>query len=302
MNNMKNRLPLFFAAILCLAPLWSCRSHSPRTIAFMTDFDLRDESVGVCKAVMAAIAPRARIIDITHQVQPYSVTQAARLLADAAPYFPKDAVFVVVVDPGVGSARKPIIARSKTGQYFVLPDNGLLTLVQDRDGIAAAREIANPGWTLAASHSITFHGRDVFSPAAAHLARGDDWTKAGPELDVSKLTRLGLRPASVDEQGLHGQVIGMDGPYGNIVLNVPEQSFARLGYALGDMVPVMLDSRRLKLPFVRTFSDVPPGMPLLYIDSRKRLSLGVNLGNFEQAYRVSPVATLSIPWKAGRPR
>ncbi|HZU10423.1 MAG TPA: SAM-dependent chlorinase/fluorinase, partial [Pseudacidobacterium sp.] len=158
---------------------------SLRTIGFMTDFDVRDDAVGICKAVMEGIAPGVRIIDITHQVTPFDIAEGARFLAGSAPYFPKDAVFVVVVDPGVGSTRKAIIAKSKAGQYFVLPDNGLLTLVQDRDGIEAAREITNSQWMIGAKLSSTFHGRDIFSPAAAHLARGDDWTQAGPELDVS---------------------------------------------------------------------------------------------------------------------
>jgi S-adenosylmethionine hydrolase len=183
----------------------------------MTDFDVRDDAVGICKAVMNGIAPGVQIIDITHQVTPYSISEGARFLAGSAPYFPHDAVFVVVVDPGVGSARKAIIARSKVGQYFVLPDNGLLTLVQDRDGIEAAREITNPAWMIGAKLSSTFHGRDIFSPAGAHLARGDDWTTAGPEVQVGKLVRLDLRAATVEGGALRGEVIGTDGPFGNLV-------------------------------------------------------------------------------------
>jgi len=145
------------------------------TIGFMTDFDVRDDAIGICKAVMDGIAPGVRVIDITHQVTPFDIAEGARFLAGSAPYFQKDAIFVVVIDPTVGSSRKAIIARSKIGQYFVLPDNGLLTLVQDRDGIEAAREITNPQWMIGAKLSSTFHGRDIFSPAGAHLARGDDW-------------------------------------------------------------------------------------------------------------------------------
>ena len=170
-----------------------------RTIGFMTDFDVRDDAVGICKAVMNGIAPGVQIIDITHEATPYDIAQGARFLAGSAPYFAKDAVFVVVIDPTVGSSRKAIIARSKKGQFFVLPDNGLLTLVQDRDGIDAVREITNPEWMIGAKTSSTFHGRDIFSPAGAHLARGDDWTTAGPVVDVAKLVRLDIRTATVDE-------------------------------------------------------------------------------------------------------
>jgi len=268
-----------------------------RTIGFMTDFDVRDDAVGICKAVMEGVAPGVRIIDITHQVIPYDIAEGARFLAGSAPYFPDDAVFVVVVDPGVGSARKAIIAKSKKGQFFVLPDNGLLTLVQDRDGIVGAREIKNPEWMIGAKMSSTFHGRDIFSPAGAHLARGDDWTTAGPEVDVTKLVRLDIRSATVDATGLRGQVIGTDGPFGNLVLNVPAETFAQLGYVLDSVVPVEIGGKRYELPFVKTFSDVPVGKGLLYIDSRGRLSVGINQRNFAEINAVAAGAEVVIPRK-----
>jgi S-adenosylmethionine hydrolase len=268
-----------------------------KTIGFMTDFDVRDDAVGICKAVMEGVAPGVKIIDITHQVTPFDIAEGARFLAGSAPYFAKDAIFVVVVDPTVGTSRKAMIAKSKAGQFFVLPDNGLLTLVQKRDGIESAREISNPDWMIGSKLSSTFHGRDIFSPAAAHLARGDDWTKAGPVLDVAKLVQLNLHAATVDGQGLHGNVIGTDGPYGNLVLNVQADEFSTLGYQIGDTVPVVLSGRPYKFPFVRTFGDVPVGKPLFYIDSRGRLSLGVNQRNFAEIYKITPPSELTIPSK-----
>jgi len=268
-----------------------------KTIGFMTDFDVRDDAVGICKAVMQGIAPGVTIIDITHQVTPFDIAEGARFLAGSAPYFAKDAVFVVVVDPGVGTSRKAMIAKSKVGQFFVLPDNGVLTLVQKRDGIDSAREITNPDWMIGTKLSSTFHGRDIFSPAAAHLARGDDWTNAGPALDVAKLVQLNLHDATMDNQALHGAVIGTDGPYGNLVLNVPAETFSTLGYRIGDTVPVTLNGQPYKFPFVKTFGDVPMGKPLFYIDSRGRLSLGVNQRNFAQIYKVAPPTELTIPRK-----
>jgi S-adenosylmethionine hydrolase len=268
-----------------------------RVIGFMTDFDVKDDAVGICKAVMEGVAPGVNIIDITHQVTPFDIEEGARFLAGSAPYFARNAVFVVVIDPGVGSTRKAIIAQSKLGQFFVLPDNGLLTLVQDRDGIVAAREITNPEWMIGAALSSTFHGRDIFSPAGAHLARGDDWTKAGPELEVAKLVRLDIHAATVDASGLHGKVIGTDGPFGNLVLNVPAETFARLGYLRGDVVPITLGGQQYSFPFVKTFSDVAVGKPLFYIDSRGRLSLGINQRNFSATYKISPGTELAIPSK-----
>jgi S-adenosylmethionine hydrolase len=221
----------------------------------------------------------------------------ARFLAGSAPYFPRDAVFVVVIDPTVGSARKAIIAKSRVGQYFVLPDNGLLTLIAERDGIVEAHEITNPAWMIGSGISSTFHGRDIFSPAGAHVARGDDFAQAGPSLDVTKLVRLNLKNASLDATGLHGEVIGTDGPFGNLVLNIPAETFARLGYMLGDQVPVTLAGKSYAFPFVKTFSDVPVGKELFYIDSRGRLSVGIDQGNFAATYKVGEGAQLTIPRK-----
>jgi hypothetical protein len=246
---------------------------------------------------MEGVAPGVRILDITHQSEPFNIAMGARFLAGSAPYFPKDAVFVVVIDPGVGSTRKAIVAKSKVGQFFVLPDNGLLTLVQDRDGIVEAHQITNPRWMIGPGISSTFHGRDIFSPAGAHVARGDDIAQAGPALDVAKLVRLNLKNAAIDEKGLHGEVIATDGPFGNLVLNVPAETFAKLGYKLGDRVPVELAGKSYIFPFVRTFSDVPVGKELFYIDSRGRLGISINQRNFSETYKVGEGAEFTIPKK-----
>ena len=284
-----------------IAGLAAAQQPAPaKVIGFMTDFDVKDDAVGICKAVMDGIAPGVRIIDITHQSEPFNIAMGARFLAGSAPYFPKDAVFVVVIDPTVGSTRKAIVARSKVGQLFVLPDNGLLTLVQDRDGIVEAHEITNPAWMIGSGISSTFHGRDIFSPAGAHAARGDDIAQAGPALDVTKLVRLDFKKASLDEKGLRGQVIGTDGPFGNLVLNVPAETFRALGYKLGDPVPVDLNGKRYVFPFVKTFSDVPVGKELFYIDSRGRLSIGIDQGNFSKVHDVGEGAALRIPYKGGQ--
>lgn len=293
---------VLIAAVMSTAWLSPVAAHAQqsaptKTIGFMTDFDVKDDAVGICKAVMDGVAPGVHIIDITHQSEPFNIAMGARLLAGSAPYFAKDAVFVVVIDPGVGSTRKAIVAKSKVGQYFVLPDNGLLTLVQDRDGIVEAHEITNPAWMIGSGISSTFHGRDIFSPAGAHVARGDDFAQAGPAVDVTRLVRLNLKNATVDEKGLHGEVIGTDGPFGNLVLNVPAETFAQLGYKIGDQVPLTLAGKSYSFPFVKTFSDVPVGKELFYIDSRGRLSIGLNQRNFAETYKVGEGAELTIPKK-----
>jgi S-adenosylmethionine hydrolase len=271
----------------------------PPTIVFMTDFGVLDDSVAICRGVMYGVMPTVRIVDLTHQVTPFSILDGARFLYGATPYYPAGTVFVVVVDPGVGSTRKAIVAHSRRGQYFVLPDNGLLTLVEQRDGVDAVREITNTEWMIGKKLSSTFHGRDIFSPVGAHLARGDDWSTVGPEMRVKDLVRLELKSAQIDERGLNGTVIATDGPYGNLVTNVDGEDFLKLGYERGQEVPVKVGDRELTMKFVRTFSDVPLNQPLLYIDSRGRLGLAVNQNSFAATYGVKPPASLFIP-RAGQ--
>jgi S-adenosylmethionine hydrolase len=281
--------------ILCAISALGASAKPIPTIVFMTDFGTVDDSVAICKGVMYSIVPELRIVDLTHQVTPFSILDGARFLYGASAHYPAGTVFVVVVDPTVGSTRKAVVVKSKRGQYFVLPDNGLMTLVQDRDGIESAREITNRDWMIGAALSSTFHGRDIFSPAGAHLARGDDWANVGPELDVSKLVRLDIVPAKLDESGLSGEVIATDGPFGNLVTNISGDDFLKLGYARGRSVHVTIGKNEMDIPFVRTFSDVPLKQPLLYIDSRGRLGLAVNQESFAATYGVKPPVTIFIP-------
>ena len=266
----------------------------PQTIVFMTDFGVVDDSVALCKGVMYSIMPQVRIVDLTHEVTPFSILDGARFLYGATPYFPAGTVFVVVIDPTVGSTRKAIVAKSKRGQYFVLPDNGLLTLVEQRDGIEGAHEITNPDWMMGTKRSSTFHGRDIFSPAGAHVARGDDWTKVGPEMAVASLVRLDLKAARVDDRGASAEVIATDGPFGNLVTNLDAEDFLKLGYQRGQEVMVRIGDKEMKVKFVKTFSDVALGQPLLYIDSRGHIALAVNQESFAAVYGVKPPVELSI--------
>lgn len=272
-------------------------SHAA-TIVFMTDFGTDNDAVPICKGVMLGIDPDVRIIDLTHQVTPYSILEGARFLYGTTPYYPAGTVFEVVVDPGVGSSRKAVVVKSKRSQYFVLPDNGLMTMVQDRDGLEGAREITNPEWMIGQKLSSTFHGRDIFSPAAAHLARGDNWAEAGPELPVEQLVRLNIPTAASDPNGIHGAIVAIDRPFGSLISNIEGEDFLELGYKRGDAVPLTLGGKAVVLPFVKTFSDVPIGKPLVYIDSRGHVALAINQGSFSAVYRVTPPVTIFIARKA----
>src|ERR1700733_13266706 len=295
------RVRIVFAVMILLilaVPSWAATESAekyPPTIVFMTDFGLVDDSVALCRGVMYGIMPTVRIVDLTHEVTPFSILDGARFLYGAPPYFPAGTVFVVDIDPTVGSTRKAIVARSKRGQYFVLPDNGLLTLVEQRDGIEGVHEIRNTDWMIGTKLSSTFHGRDIFSPVGAHVARGDDWTKVGPEMPVAALVRLELKAARLDERGATAEVIATDGPFGNLVTNLDAEDFLKLGYQRGQDVPVRVGEKEMKIKFVRTFSDVGLRQPLLYIDSRGHFALAVNQGSFAELYGVKPPVGLFIP-------
>src|SRR6266568_8490816 len=297
-------LPLFVLALIGAAcsksPLQSDsaspgKSGARPTIVFMTDFGTANDAVAICKAVMLSIAPDARIMDITHRVTPYSIEEGARFLQSVTPYYPAGTVFVVVVDPGVGTSRKAIVVKSKKGQYFVLPDNGLITPVIDRDGLESAREITNTEWMIQAPISSTFHGRDIFSPVAAHLAAGGDFFLVGPE--ISQLVRLNPKTAAVTDKGIDGDVIGLDDPFGSLVTDIPGDEFKKLAYRFGDKVPLLINKKPVTLPYAKTFMEVSVGDPLLYIDSRGRVGIAVNQGNYSKQFGVTPPVSIFIPRK-----
>jgi S-adenosylmethionine hydrolase len=273
------------------------KSASPSTIVFMTDFGTANDAVAICKAVILGVAPDARIMDITHQVTPLSIEEGARFLAGVTPYYPSGTVFLIVVDPGVGTSRKAVVVKSKKGQFFVLPDNGLITPVADRDGVDGVREIVNPSWMIGDKISSTFHGRDVFAPAAAHLASGEDWTLVGPE--VKELVRLQPPMAVADAKGITGEVIGLDDPYGSLITNIQSDDFMKLGYTLGEKMTIRIGNRSYTFPYAKTFMDVPEGQPLLYVDSRGRVGVALNKGDFSRQYKISPPVSIFIP-KRGR--
>lgn len=270
------------------------RSQRP-TIVFMTDFGTANDAVAICRAVIFGIARNVRLTDITHQVTPFQIEEAARFLAGVTPYYPAGTIFLVVVDPGVGTTRKAIVVKSKKGQYFVLPDNGIITPVIERDGLQSAREITHRSWMISDAISSTFHGRDIFSPTAAHLAVGWDFKQAGPE--VKELVRLEPKTSVMNEQGIDGDVIGLDDPYGSLVTDVPGYDFKKLGYNLGDKVTLQIAGKSVVVPFVKTFMGVPVGESLLYIDSRGRVGIAVNQGNYATKFNVTPPVKIFISRK-----
>jgi S-adenosylmethionine hydrolase len=248
-------------------------------IGFLTDFGL-DGAAATCRGVMLSIARDAQIVDICHTVAKYAVADGAYLLAAALPWLPVGA-HVGVVDPGVGTERRPVAILTGRGDVLIGPDNGLLLPAADRlGGIAAARLIANLAWQLAAT-SATFHGRDIFSPVAAHLAIGAPFVEVGPEIDIASLVRLEPARAVVAGDVLATSVTYVDS-FGNVRLAGGRGDLeAAVGPASpGAELAVELDGGGLEpLTWQRTFGEVEPGALLLYEDSAGNLAIAVANGN-----------------------
>jgi S-adenosylmethionine hydrolase len=292
------RVLLLAAALAACARGPRVEHAAPADVVFMSDFGGVDDAVAICKGVMFGVAPGLRVVDLTHDVPPFSIRDGARLLLGPTAYYPPGTVFLAVVDPGVGGTRRALAARSRRGQFFVLPDNGLLTAIADRDGLEEVREITNPSWMLAPKTSATFHGRDIFAPVAARIAAGGDWRLVGPV--VTDPVRIDVPTVSRAPDGLHGEVVALDGHFGNALTNVAAADFVALGHAAGDRVGVRVGTRELRLPFVRTFGEVAVGEPLMYVDSRGNIALAVNRGSFAERYRVAVPAPVLIRRKEGR--
>ncbi len=275
------------------------RTGARPVLVFMTDFGTANDAVAICKAVMLGIAPDVRIMDISHQVTPFSIEEGARFLAGVTPYYPAGTVFVGVIDPGVGTNRKAVVVKSKKGQYFVVPDNGLVSPVIDRDGLDSAREITNTSWMIGDAISSTFHGRDIFSPVGAHLAAGWDYTLVGPV--VQELVRLTPKTATVSDKGIEGEVIALDDPFGSLITDIPADEFKNLGYKIGDRVTLQLNKKPFTAPFTKTFMDVAVGEPLIYIDSRGRVAMALNERNFSVVNKIMPPVPVFIPKKGTPP-
>ncbi len=245
-------------------------------ICFLTDFGLQDDFVGTCHGVIERIAPGTRVIDVTHGIPAQGILQGAFVLASTLPYMPAG-VHLAVVDPGVGGSRRPVAILDAGGRLFVGPDNGLLLPAAERAGIAEARELANPAYALD-SVSRTFHGRDLFAPAAAHLARGVPLSELGPPLGVDALVRLDLPEPVVGEHTVEATTLYVDS-FGNIALNLTRDDLARVGVVPGTRVELEVARERYYAVAARTFADARPGDVILYEDSYRNMSLAINRGN-----------------------
>ena len=264
-----------------------------RPIVFLTDYGLDDEFVGVCHGVITRIAPDARVIDLAHGIPPQDVLRGALVLAAAAPYMPEDAVYLAVVDPGVGGARGAVAVATEAGALLVGPDNGLLSLAwQELGGPIKAVEISAPDRMLERV-SATFHGRDVFAPAAAHLANVADLNDLGPDVDLSSLQHMHVPAPGIADGELTAVVTGVD-RFGNLELNARPDDLAEA--ALGDAGSLTLRHAggTAGIRVARTFEDVPPGDPALIEGSSGYLAVVVNMGSAARRLGLSAGSDLAL--------
>lgn len=262
-------------------------------LILQTDFGLVDGAVSAMYGVAYSVDENLKIFDLTHDIHPYDVWEASYRLIQTVNYWKEGSVFVSVVDPGVGSARKSVVVKTKGGQYIVTPDNGTLTHIKKIIGIVEAREIdENINRLPNSGESYTFHGRDVYAYCGAKLASGIiDFEGVGPSIDVNEIVELTTIPAVIENGIVKGNVDVLDIRFGSLWTNIPRSMFKELGVQFGDRVEITIEhDHRIVfkniLMYARSFADVSTGETLLYTNSLDHMAVAINQGSFAKAYNV----------------
>jgi hypothetical protein len=273
-----------------------------QALVFQSDFGLSDGAVSAMYGVALKVAPDLKIYDLTHDIPPYNVWEASYRLVQTLAYWPEGTVFVSVVDPGVGSTRRSVVARTKTGHLVVTPDNGSLTHVQALYGIDAVRLLDETKNRLAGSElSYTFHGRDVYAYTGARLAAGElAFDAVGEILAPESLVQLPMVPAQRDGDIVSGTIDALDVRFGSLWSNIPYKLFEGLHIPYGGRVEVSIrnDTRevyRNTMTYARSFAEVNVGEPLVYINSLLHVAVAINQGSFSRAYNIGT----GLSWKIG---
>jgi S-adenosylmethionine hydrolase len=259
-------------------------------IALLTDFGYQDHYAGVLRGVIASISPGAKVIDITHGIPRQNVAAGALALRESWRFFPTGTTFVVVVDPGVGTRRRAIAVETNSGARLVGPDNGVLWMAVEQAGFKRAVELRSSRYFLP-YQSSTFHGRDVFAPAAAHLWNGVALGRMGPPtLDIKQL----LLPDPVDhDDELQGVAIYVDG-YGNLVSNLPRPRVEALQTRFPTRRLLVRINASIPIVVSRTYGDVPKGAPLALFGSFEMLEIAVREGNAAETLAAGPGTEIRV--------
>ena len=274
-----------------------------KALVFQSDFGVKDGAVSAMKGVAYGVSPALAMFDLTHEIPAYNIWEAAYRLHQTAAYWPKGTVFVSVVDPGVGSERKSVVLKTKSGHFFVTPDNGTLTLVAEYLGIEEVRQIDERVNRLKNSEqSYTFHGRDVYAYTGARLAAGViSFEQVGGALP-KQVVQIPYQKPVFENGTLKGNIPVLDVQYGNVWSNVDKKTFDKLGAKLGDKLRVVIyHGNDLvfdgAVTYANTFSEVKVGENLGYINSLLNFSLGVNQASFSEKYHVNSGAEWLIQVK-----
>ena len=253
-------------------------------ITFLSDFGVEDDFAGTCHGVIKRLAPDVDVIHITHGIEPTSILQGAIVLTNTLPYMPVG-VHLAVVDPDVGTPRRALVVRTGDGRLLVGPDNGLLVpAAEGAGGVAAVNEITNREYALEPV-APTFHGRDVFAPAAAHLALGLDPGELGPAAEPDSLVRFEFPEPEIGTRRIRATCLYVD-RFGNIQLNLTASDVEPLGIVPGRRVEVELPVDRFYAIAARTFADARPGDIILYVDAYQNIALAISRGNAAQTFSV----------------
>lgn len=272
-----------------------CSMSAPgqnKIVVFQSDFGLKDGAVSAMKGVAMGVSPDLKLFDLTHEIPAYNIWEAAYRLEQTVPYWPAGTVFVSVVDPGVGTNRKSVVLKTKTGHFIVTPDNGTLTLVAESLGIDELREIDESiNRRSDSKNSYTFHGRDVYAYTGARLAAGViSLDQAGRKLP-DEVVHISYQKASLEGKKIKGAIAILDVQYGNVWTNIPGDLFNQLHIGFGELVHLTIFYRGQKkyegdMAYSQTFGAVPKGFPLAYLNSLLQLSFAMNQASFAEKFHI----------------
>lgn len=293
-----------------LAALCGHSTARASALVLLSDFGTKDAAVAAMKGVAYGVSAELKTFDLTHEIPPFNVWEAAYRLKQAVPYWPAGTVFVCVVDPGVGTGRKSVVLKAKTGHYFVTPDNGTLTFVAQELGTVELRQIdestnRRPG----SLNSYTFHGRDVYAYTGAKLAAGAmAFEQVGKRLPARVVSIDYQRPTFVGGE-LKGTIPVLDIRFGNVWTNIDSACFAKLKAEKGDRLRVTITNSgnivfQGTMPYMNCFGDVPVGKPLAYLNGLLDLSFALNMKSFAQAHglQAGPKWQVRVEKAGGRGR
>lgn len=263
-----------------------------KMVVFQSDFGLKDGAVSAMKGVAMEVSADLKLFDLTHEIPAYNIWEAAYRLEQTVSYWPAGTVFVSVVDPGVGTNRRSVVLKTKSGHFIVTPDNGALTLIAASLGIAEIRQIDEVlNRRKNSERSYTFHGRDVYAFTAAKLAAGTiSFEQVGQQL-ANEVVKLPYQKAMLEGKKVRGTIAILDLQYGNIWTNIPAALFNQLNIKVGEKMDVTIYQNGVKkyqasVPYIETFGGVAKGKPLAYLNSLLQLSFALNMGNFSATYKI----------------